>query len=90
MNTIEYADPATQRAAINPERQRAIDPVTHRFEEGSAKADRVIREAEGPRTYTRADRNGLSGFSGLDAAAYLFAAIMTLGPLLAGFMANRP
>ena len=92
MNKFEYTDPARQRAAVDPAFHRTIDSAAQQTEDGRAKAERVIREADSSRAYPLAARSehadSQTGFSGLDAAAFLFAAIMTLGPLFAGFITN--
>ena len=100
MNTIEYADPATQRAAVDPTFKRPVDPAMQRTQDRATKADGVIRDAESSRSYPRAGersdrREGdrevsyvRTGVSGLDVAGFVLAAIMVLGPLLAGALAS--
>ena len=91
MNRFEYAEASTRRSAVDPEYQRPIDPATPRAYDDGTRADRVIREAEASRMYPRVEGEhaySLAGFSGLDTAAYLVAAIMTLGPLLTGYLTN--
>lgn len=99
MSRSDYRDPVTPRAAFDPTLPRPVDPGVQRAEVRDDEANRIARDAESSRTAPRraegrsvaADRQypeSQSLFSRLDFVAFLFAAIMTLGPLAAAALAT--
>ena len=99
MSRSDYPDSIAPRAAFDPTLPRPVDP--RRAEVRGDEAKPVAREAVSSRTDPRrADsRSTAPGaaheyphsqrrFSGLDLAAFLAAAVMTLGPLAAAALAN--
>ena len=102
MPTIDYADPVKPRAVIDPVPERVYDPAPLPLNSvGEERAAQIARDAEASRAYPRPasivsprsfDREipafSTRGFSSLDVAATVVAALMTIGPLFGGYITN--
>jgi hypothetical protein len=81
-------DPATQRPDVDSAFRPPVNPAPRRADDGGAKADAVLRDAESSHSHGREHALSLTRFTGRETAAVVVAAIMTLGPLFGGYVTN--